>query len=269
MKIGELSKATGISEDTLRAWERRHGVPHAHRGPGGQRRYGANAPGEVKNVSRLRETGLSLAAATDQVKHSRDVPRSIFAGIRRRRPDTETIRISQPVMLALSRAIEDEMMWRGEPIALVATFQTVAEYRRSARRWHELAQGAELAVVLSSFQSAKLGLPIAELPIKGLGRNSREWAVVARSSSFAACLAGWERSIGSRRDDGRREFEAIWTQDPSMVGAGFEAAAEIAEQTSSRHAQMLRSQAAKPLPTPDPASVSALARRSIEYLPHL
>ena len=267
MKIGELSKRTGLSEDTLRAWERRHGIPRAHRGSGGQRRYDANAPAEVESVIRLRETGLSLGAAIEQVQHSRDVPRSIFAGIRRRHTDTETITISQPVMLALSRAIEDEMMWRGQSMAIVATFQTVAHFRQSAHRWRELAQGAELAVVLSTFKVANLGPPIAELPITGLGRNAREWAIVARSSSFAGCLAGWERSAGSRRDDGRREFEAIWTQDPTMVGAGFEAAAEIAEPSSPEHAALLRRQAARPLPVPDSASVSALARRSFGYLP--
>ncbi len=51
LSIGELSEATGIGVETLRAWERRYGRPHPRRLPSGHRRY---EPGEV--------TGLRLAA---------------------------------------------------------------------------------------------------------------------------------------------------------------------------------------------------------------
>ena len=37
--MGEIASRTGVTEQTLRMWERRHGFPRPDRGPGGHRRY--------------------------------------------------------------------------------------------------------------------------------------------------------------------------------------------------------------------------------------
>jgi DICT domain-containing protein len=42
----------------------------------------------------------------------------------------------------------------------------------------------------------------------------REWAIVCESSSFGACLAGWERPPDA---PGERSFEAVWTVEAPAV----------------------------------------------------
>ncbi len=56
MSIGTVAHRTGISPDTLRAWERRYGWPKATRLPSGHRRYTAT---DVRRVRRVAEA-LSL-----------------------------------------------------------------------------------------------------------------------------------------------------------------------------------------------------------------
>jgi hypothetical protein len=55
LSIGELAEATGLSPDTLRAWERRYGVPSPQRLPSGHRRYPAS------ELFRWREVAEALA----------------------------------------------------------------------------------------------------------------------------------------------------------------------------------------------------------------
>ena len=55
---------TGVSEGTLRMWERRHGFPLPERLPSGHRRYRESDVELVLRVVRERDSGLSLAAAT-------------------------------------------------------------------------------------------------------------------------------------------------------------------------------------------------------------
>jgi methanogenic corrinoid protein MtbC1 len=56
MSIGDLARAVGIPAGTLRAWERRYGVPAAERLPSGHRRYRA------EQVVRLRVVAEAVAA---------------------------------------------------------------------------------------------------------------------------------------------------------------------------------------------------------------
>jgi methanogenic corrinoid protein MtbC1 len=52
LSIGDVAEATGISVDTLRAWERRYGRPRAIRLPSGHRRY---TTGQVRWLRRVAE----------------------------------------------------------------------------------------------------------------------------------------------------------------------------------------------------------------------
>jgi DNA-binding transcriptional MerR regulator len=63
LNIGAVSQATGLSEHTLRAWERRYGLPRPHRTPGGHRLY---APRDVEVLTWLlaeQQKGLSISQA--------------------------------------------------------------------------------------------------------------------------------------------------------------------------------------------------------------
>jgi PAS domain S-box-containing protein len=67
MKVGELSRRTGVGVSTLRVWERRYGLPRPDRAPSGQRRYGEHHVDQVNAVVRLVAEGMTLPAAIQRV----------------------------------------------------------------------------------------------------------------------------------------------------------------------------------------------------------
>ena len=63
LRIGEVSKRVGVSPEVLRAWERRYGLLHPTRSPGGLRLY---SPADVERVHQMRRhiaAGLAPAEA--------------------------------------------------------------------------------------------------------------------------------------------------------------------------------------------------------------
>ena len=58
-------KETGIAADTLRAWERRYGLPMPERTPGGHRLYSQHDIETVKWLMAKQEEGLSISRAVD------------------------------------------------------------------------------------------------------------------------------------------------------------------------------------------------------------
>jgi MerR family transcriptional regulator, light-induced transcriptional regulator len=63
VRIGELSRRTGVGVDTLRAWERRYGLLHPERSPGGFRLYGSADQERVRAMKSLIDSGVSAAQA--------------------------------------------------------------------------------------------------------------------------------------------------------------------------------------------------------------
>jgi len=63
VRIGELSRRTGVGVDTLRAWERRYGLLRPDRSPGGFRLYGAFDEERVRAMKSLIDSGVSAAEA--------------------------------------------------------------------------------------------------------------------------------------------------------------------------------------------------------------
>jgi len=217
--IGELAARTGVGVGTLRMWERRHGFPAPERLPSGHRRYRAVDAELVAQVLRERAAGLSLAAAIARVRSSvADDEPSIFAGLRRRRPDLQPIVLRKRLLLALTRAIEDESCALAERPLLFGSFQHERFYRQSQRRWRDFARTAELAVVFADFARGRTPPdgPV-ELPIDRSGPLTREWAVVCEAPGHAVCLAGLELPSPATRRDPAREFEVIWSVEPAVV----------------------------------------------------
>jgi DICT domain-containing protein len=220
--IGELAARTGVAEATLRMWERRHGFPVPERLPSGHRRYSAAEVERVAQVVRERAAGLSVAAAIERVRRSgEEVEPSLFAAIRRRRPDLQPIRLRKPLLLALTRAIEDESCAQAERPLLFASFQRERFYRASARRWRDFARTAALAVVFADFERFRAGAP-AEVPVDRSSPLTREWAVVCSAPGHAVCLTGLELPAAERRSDRSREFEVLWSVEPTVVVAATE-----------------------------------------------
>lgn len=63
MRIGELSRRTGVSPELLRAWEQRYGLLRPSRSPGGFRLYSPADEARVRRTTSLIADGLSAAEA--------------------------------------------------------------------------------------------------------------------------------------------------------------------------------------------------------------
>lgn len=62
-RIGELSRRTNVSAQLLRTWERRYGLLHPARSPGGYRLYTETDEGRVRRMQAYLAQGLSAAEA--------------------------------------------------------------------------------------------------------------------------------------------------------------------------------------------------------------
>jgi MerR family transcriptional regulator, light-induced transcriptional regulator len=210
-------------------WENRHGFPDPSRLPGGHRRYSTRDVEQVREVVRLRGQGLSLSAAIERVRARDRAPAgSVFAGLRRRRPDVAPTVLPKSSVLALTRAIEDEYCALAADGMLVGCFQRERFYRQAQRRWRELARTATLAVALADFpRRAEPANGPAEVPIDRRHPLSREWAVLVSADGITACLAAWEQPAEEAVADAQRRFEVLWSFDPAVVSDALAVAAEL------------------------------------------
>jgi DICT domain-containing protein len=270
LAIGELVGRTGVSEGTLRMWERRHGFPQPQRLPSGHRRYREDDVELIQRVVRERDAGMSLAVAIARARDSAErVDPSVFAGLRRRRPELAPQRLRKRQLLALSRAIEDESCARAERPLLFAAFQRERFYRQSERRWRDFARTAELTVVFADFERPRLAAqePV-ELPTGGSDPLSREWAVVCEAVGHAACLTGVELPPERRPRDSARTFEVIWSVEPSVVRAARDICAGLAVAAAPDLAARLADRADAPPPPGDEQLrlAAAITSRTLERL---
>jgi len=261
LAIGDLVARTGVREATLRMWEQRHGFPSPTRLASGHRRYREADVELVARVLRERAAGLSLGAAIERVRGGAgDAEPSIFAGLRRRRPDLQPVVLGKPVLLALSRAIEDESCAQAERPLLFGAFQRERFYRQSQRRWRYLARTAELAVVFADFPRTKLpARGPAELPIDRADPLTREWAVVCEAPGHAACLAALELPGPAPRGDSTRAFEVIWSVEPDVVRTATELCLGLVRRSSRALADRLSPEGSLPFAAPPSAPQRRLA----------
>lgn len=268
LTIGDVARRTGVSVPRLRAWEARFGFPVPQRQASGHRRYGAADVAAIERVLREQENGRSLASAISMAHVATGAPaRSVFGGLRDRHPELPAHVLTVRAMLAISRAIEDECLAAGGASLLAGCFQHERFYRRSERRWRDLARTTSTAIVFAERlpeRSRSTSPALVRLPASTA--LLREWAVVCDGSDVAAVLAGWERPA-ERGTDGRR-FEAVWSADPNVVRD----AALVALSLAAEHGGERWSVMAAQLPplVDDPAvalrRATALTNRIVAYL---
>jgi DICT domain-containing protein len=227
LTIAQVVDATGIAEGTLRMWERRYGFPEPERLPSGHRRYSQDDVELVRRVVTDRQAGLSLPAAIDRVQRgAAALAPSVFAALRRSRPDLEARTLAKPLLLALTNAVEDESLSRADRPVLFGAFQAERFYRASQARWRELSHGAELAVAFADFERVRTPRDgPAEIPVERSHPLAREWTVVCCAPGHGVCLAGWEPP---GRNRGERVFETIWSVEPDVVWEAARICAGIA-----------------------------------------
>jgi DICT domain-containing protein len=228
LTTAQLSARTGLPAGTLRMWESRHGFPAPARLPGGHRRYSERDVEAVLEVLRLRSDGLSLPAAIDRARRrERPGDRSVFAGLRRRRPDLAATLAPKRLLIEVSHAIEDEYLAHAGRGLVFGAFQRREFYRAAETRWRELARTADLAVVLADFEEiSEPGLAAAEVPLEVRHPMAREWAVIVDAPGAQACLSAWEHPEHDVPDPLRR-FELIWSFEPEIVRCASEVATEL------------------------------------------
>ncbi|MBV8999369.1 MAG: MerR family transcriptional regulator [Solirubrobacterales bacterium] len=217
--IGDVVERTGVAEGTLRMWERRYGFPMPARLASGHRRYSDRDIELIQKVATQRAAGFSLSAAIDRARGPGAEPSpSVYATLRRRRPDLEPRTIAKPIMLALTHAVEDETLARAERPILFGSFQRERFYRQAEPRWRELARGAAAAVVFADFERLRTPRHApAEVPVPRAHPLNREWTLVCEGQDFAVCLTGWEPLDSSPAADRARRFETIWSVEPDVV----------------------------------------------------
>jgi DNA-binding transcriptional MerR regulator len=219
LRIRDVVERTGVGEATLRAWESRYGFPEPERLASGHRRYGDRDVELVRRAAELRAAGLPMAVAIAQARQTAERPTgSVFAALRRHRPELPVGRLPKRQLVQISQAIEDESAYGTSDLLLFGAFQQARHYRASEARWRELSRAAELAVVFADFPKPRRprGGPV-ELPIGERAPLEREWVVVCDGGERAACLVAWELPGQDGVEDRERRFETIWTGDRATV----------------------------------------------------
>ncbi|HET9593777.1 MAG TPA: MerR family transcriptional regulator, partial [Solirubrobacterales bacterium] len=153
--IGDVVRATGLTEATLRAWERRYDFPQPLREPSGHRRYPAEEVERILRVVAERERGIALPVAIERARLAPSRVPSLFAQLRERRPDLQPMTVRKRHLAPLAWAIEEESAARAERSLLIGSFQRERFYRQSEARWRELSAGAECAFVFADFKRAR------------------------------------------------------------------------------------------------------------------
>jgi MerR family transcriptional regulator, light-induced transcriptional regulator len=270
LSISEFTYRTGVPPATLRTWEARYGFPQPLRRPGGHRRYDEAAVASVEDVLRHRASGLSMEAAIQRAVHagSTDVG-SVFADIRRRYPNLVPQLLSKPLMLAISRAIEDECCAQATEPILFASFQRERFYRASQARWAELGRTARSAVVFADFlkPAGRDAVPL-EIAAPANAPLHREWMIVCDARDYPACLAGWERPGQQQATGSQRRFEALWTVDPQAVRDAARTCARLAHAYRDDAQDQSWPELDEPAPPPssDLRRASSLMNRMLGYL---
>ena len=228
LTIGAVAARTGLTVPVLRAWEDRHGFPRPARLVGGHRRYTDDDVARILRVVEERASGRSLATA---IELARRLPQAapdvtlddtVYAGLRRHRPELEAHVVSRRTMLAISNAIEDECLAHADRATLTAAFQHADAYVLAFGRWRSLARQATSAVVFADFERSRTSATgVHEIAIPPEAALEREWSVVCDGPRAGAVLAGWERA------DGR--FEAVWSVEPDVVRIATGIGRELAQ----------------------------------------
>jgi DNA-binding transcriptional MerR regulator len=270
LRMRDIVERTGVGEATLRAWETRYGFPEPHRLASGHRRYDERDVEVIRQAIRLRDGGVPVKDAIERARRGAEAaPGSIYAELRRQRPELQVNLLPKRSLIAISRAIEDESAYGARDLLLFGAFQRERFYRASEPRWRELARACELACVFADFDAPRRprGAPI-EIPIGVRDPLAREWAVVCDSDDRAACMVGWEPPGQDRTADRERTFEVIWTADRETARAAARICCDLAAPEAGAIVAPLAERLAEPVAHSgdELRRAEALTARMIAYL---
>lgn len=271
LSIGDLAERTGLTPSALRMWEQRYGFPIPHRLAGGHRRYTTHDVEQVRDVVRRRDAGVRLEQAIDDVRR-RAAPTtpSVFATLRDLHPHLEVSRMHKSTLLAMSWAIEDQVVALADRAVLWGAFQKASFYKPATSRWRELARSNAGVTVFADFEQSDLTTTPRRVALTPDAPMVREWAVVVDSFAFPVALTAWELPGQEDVADRGRVFETMWTLDAAAVRDAARVCAEVARSVDPSAAQ---GQYAPPPPLdpqdqrpPSLARVSGMMTRMAAYV---
>ena len=177
LSIKEVAEQTGLAPGTIRMWEQRHGFPAPRRTASGYRVYDADDVETLRRARAHRQRGLSVSAALERARETGGVSDhpSIYAAVAGTDHGARPQVLRKSTLIALSRAIEHELLARAAAPVLFGAFQREHFYRALEPRYRRLAHNADAATVFADFATLRRpsGAP-----------GARRWPTSGRSSSM-------------------------------------------------------------------------------------
>ena len=156
VRIHVVAEETGVPETTLRAWERRYGIPIPDRTASGYRLYGRKEIDQVLAMRRLCDGGISASDAARQV-HAAPVrpeePNDGAAAARHAILDA----VTKFDIDALERSLQQTLFF-GDPLAILENIVEPVLFEIGTR-WHR----GELTVGQEHFASQRFGMLLRDL----------------------------------------------------------------------------------------------------------
>ena len=219
--IGDLARRTGLTPQVIRAWETRFGFPRPRRTASGRRTYDPRDVDRIARVLTLKESGSRLAQAIARVTEQGDTDGrdlSVYGELRRLLPHLASRVMRRDVLVAISRAIEDEALARAVRPAGLRRVPARGVLPGSRRRAGRSSRGPPRAAWSSATSPA--APPAGARPVRvPLGAGLAAAARVGGRRTVGGLLDRADR-LGGRRDAGpagERRFETIFSLEPEAV----------------------------------------------------
>jgi MerR family transcriptional regulator, light-induced transcriptional regulator len=182
MRIGELSRRTGVSPELLRAWEQRYGLLRPTRSEGGYRLYSRDDEERVRRTRALIADGLSAAEAA-RLATVEEEP-----GVASAPPAIERLAAALRTALddfdaAAAHAAIDQLL-AAVSIEFAITEVLIPYLRELGDRWAD----GEVSVAQEHFASNLIRGRLLGL--------ARDWGSGGSASAVLACLPGEAHDLG-------------------------------------------------------------------------
>jgi len=123
---------------------------------------------------------------------------------------------TKPMLLQMSRALEDEALAQGEEAVLISTFQDVSFFTsKTARRYSQIAEKVAFTGALADGLGAEPAHGVRGAGLDSAMKLRSEWDVVMLAPHFAACFAS--REIEPESESDIRRFDHVITYDRHLV----------------------------------------------------
>jgi DICT domain-containing protein len=269
LSIGQLAEQAGVKTQLIRTWESRFGFPRPRRLASGHRRYARADVAAVRAVLEARSRGVDLQTAIHSATTgaAAAIRGSLFAGFAARH-GLQSHRLHKSTLVAMSWAIEDEILAGAQGGLLIGTFQETRHFRASRERWHDLAAASQHSLAMADFSSHDDDAVPAEVALPPRYPLLREWALLHESPSLAVALVAREVAGQAKVRDKDRVFEAAWSFDGAVARECMTNCITIATHLGSHSARRLGA-ALEQQPLPPSTSVVVaqhIFSRAIEFM---